>query len=101
MLPPREPLELLPELLPVERVPLDEPKVLREVVLEVPYERFDDDVPLLTFDDDDVPRLDDVDVPLLTVFFELFELDVVLILFAEVVVLLLVVVVVFVVVEVL
>lgn len=91
MLPPREPLELLPELLPVERVPLDEPMVLREVVLEVPYERFDDDV----------PRLDDVDVPLVTVFFELFELDVVLTLFAEVVVLLLVVVVLFVVVEVL
>lgn len=79
VLPPRElPLELL-EPLPIERVVvddeptlrlLDEPtEVLRVVVVEVPYERFDDD------DDDDVPRtvvdedvlrLDEVDVPLLT-----------------------------------
>lgn len=77
VLPPRElPLELL-EPLPIERVVvddeptlrlLDEPtEVLRVVVVEVPYERFDDDddVPR-TVVDEDVLRLDEVDVPLLT-----------------------------------
>ena len=79
MLPPLElPIEPL-EPLPIERVVvddeptlrlLDEPtEVLRVVVVEVPYERLDDD------DDDDVPRtvvdedvlrLDEVDVPLST-----------------------------------
>ena len=99
MLPPREPLELLPELLPVERVPLDEPKVLvLELVEDVPYERPDDDEPLLTFDDEVVPRLDDVDVPLPAVFFEPLEVVVLFTLFAVVVVPLLVVVVVVVVV---